>query len=49
LPIFVEGLNRKVNSVARKSFCFRSYKVLEIALFLTMGELPEPEFTDRFS
>jgi len=45
----VEGLNRKVNLVTRKSFGFRSYEVLEIALFLTMGELPEPEFTHRFS
>ena len=28
---------------------FRNYEVLKIALFLTMGELPEPEFTHRFS
>jgi len=45
----VEGLNRKINLVTRKSFGFRSYEVLKIALFLTMGELPEPEFTHRFS
>lgn len=45
----VEGLNRKVNLVTRKAFGFRSYDVLEIALFHTMGELPEPELTHKFS
>jgi len=45
----VEGLNRKINLVTRKSYGFRNYEVLKIALFLTMGELPEPEFTHRFS
>jgi len=44
----VEGLNRKINLVTRKSYGFRNYEVLKIALFLTMGELPEPEFTHRF-
>jgi transposase len=44
----VEGLNRKVNLVTRKAFGFRSYEVLKIALFHTMGELPEPELTHRF-
>lgn len=45
----VEGLNRKINLVTRRSFGFRSYDVLKIALFHTMGGLPEPEFTHRFS
>jgi len=45
----VEGLNRKINLVTRKSYGFRSYEILKIALFLTMGELHEPEFTHRFS
>lgn len=45
----VEGLNRKVNLVTRKAFGFRSYVVLEIALFHTMGDLPEPELTHNFS
>ncbi|QBG49289.1 ISL3 family transposase [Verrucomicrobia bacterium S94] len=44
----VEGLNRKVNLVTRKAYGFRSYEVLEIALFHTMGDLPEPEATHRF-
>lgn len=45
----VEGLNRKINLVTRKSYGFRNYETLKIALFLTMGELPEPEFTHKFS
>ncbi len=44
----VGGLNRKVNLVTRKGFGFRSYEVLKIALYHTMGDLPEPESTHRF-
>lgn len=44
----VEGMNRNVNLVTRKAFGFRSYEVLEIALFHTMGGLPEPESIHRF-
>ena len=44
----VEGLNRKVNLVTRKSYGFRSVDVLRIALFHTMGDLPEPEMTHLF-
>ena len=44
----VEGLNRKVNLVTRKAYGYRSYDVLKIALFHTMGSLPEPEMTHRF-
>jgi len=44
----VEGLNRKVNLVTRKAYGFKSYETLKIALFHTMGKLPEPEMTHRF-
>ncbi len=44
----VEGLNRKINLVTRKAYGYRSYDVLKIALFHTMGSLPEPEMTHRF-
>jgi len=44
----VEGLNRKVNLVTRKAYGFRYYETLEIALFHTMGKLPEPESTHSF-
>jgi len=36
-------MNRNVNLETRKAFGFRSYEVLKIALFHTMGGLPEPE------
>jgi hypothetical protein len=44
----VEGLNRKVNLVTKKSYGFRSYDILKIALFHTMGGLPTPEMTHSF-
>jgi transposase len=44
----VEGLNRKVNLITRKSFGFRSRKALQIALFHVLGNLPEPVMTHRF-
>jgi transposase len=44
----VEGLNRKINLITRKSYGYRSYDVLKIALFHAMGHLPEPKFTHRF-
>ena len=44
----VEGMNRKINLVTRRSYGFRSFEVLKIALFHTLGYLPEPEATHRF-
>jgi transposase len=44
----VEGLNRKINLITRKSYGYRSYDVLKIALFHTLGHLPEPKRTHRF-
>ena len=44
----VEGLNRKINLVTRKAYGYRSYDVLKIALFHTLGDLPEPELTHSF-
>ncbi|NKB24931.1 MAG: hypothetical protein GKR87_11250 [Kiritimatiellae bacterium] len=44
----VEGFNRKINLVTRKSYGFKSFDVLKIALFNTMGQLPEPEMAHRF-
>lgn len=44
----VEGLNRKINLVTRKAYGYKSYEVLKIALFHTMGALPEPEMSHRF-
>jgi len=44
----VEGLNRKINLVTRKAYGYKSFDVLKIALFHTLGDLPEPEMTHRF-
>lgn len=44
----VEGLNRKINLTTRKAFGFRTFEALEVALYHTMGELPEPETTHTF-
>jgi transposase len=44
-----EGLNNKVRVVTRRAYGFRTYKAIEIALYHTMGKLPEPdEFTHKF-
>ena len=44
----VEGLNRKVNVVTRKAYGFRSEEVYRIALFHTLGGLPEPPATHKY-
>ena len=44
----VEGLNNKVKVVTRKSYGFKHAEVLEIALYHTMGRLPEREFAHKF-
>lgn len=44
----VEGLNNKVKLTMRKSYGFRQYKTIEIALYHSLGALPEPEITHRF-
>ena len=44
----VEGLNNKIRVVTRRSYGFRTFRAMEIALYHTLGKLPEPEFTRRF-
>jgi transposase len=44
----VEGFNNKVKLTMRKSYGFRTYEAIEIALYHNLGDLPEPEFTHRF-
>ena len=44
----VEGLNNKIRVVTRRSYGFRTYKAMELALYHTLGKLPEPETTHRF-
>ena len=44
----VEGLNNKAKVTMRKSYGFRTFRVLELALYHTLGKLPEPELTHEF-
>ena len=44
----VEGFNNKLKLVTRRSYGFRIFRVAEIALYHTLGNLPEPEGTHRF-
>ena len=41
----MEGLNNKAKVTMRKSYGFRTYRVLELALYHSLGKLPEPEST----
>lgn len=45
----VEGLNTKVKLVTRKAFGYRVFETIRIALFHTLGHLPEPEHAHRFA
>src|ERR1035437_9102503 len=44
----VEGLNNKAKLTMRKAYGFRTYECIEIALYHTLGKLPEPNFTYEF-
>ncbi len=44
----VEGFNGKARVTTRKAFGHRTCDALEIALYHTLGDLPEPEPTHRF-
>jgi transposase len=44
----VEGLNNKIRVVTRRSYGFRTYKAMELALYHNLGKLPEPELSHRF-
>ena len=44
----VEGLNLKAKLAMRKAYGFRNVKTLQIALYHTLGNLPEPKITHGF-
>ncbi len=44
----VEGLNNKAKVTMRKSYGFRTFRTLELALYHSLGKLPEPEATHDF-
>lgn len=43
-----EGLNNRLQLTLRKAYGFRTFRAAEIALYHTLGALPEPESTHRF-
>lgn len=44
----VEGLNNKLKVTFRRAYGLRTFPATEVALYHTLGRLPEPEFTHRF-
>lgn len=44
----VEGFNNKAKLTMRKSYGFREYETIELALYHQLGNLPHPEFTHEF-
>lgn len=44
----VEGLNNKAKVTTRRSYGFRTFRVTELALYHSLGKLPEPTLTHRF-
>jgi transposase len=44
----VEGFNNKAKLTMRKSYGFREYETIELALYHQIGNLPQPELAHRF-
>jgi len=44
----IEGLNNKAKVTMRKSYGFRTFRITELALYHSLGKLPEPELTHKF-
>jgi len=44
----VEGMNNKAKLTMRRSYGFRTFRILELALYHSLGKLPEPELTHEF-
>ena len=45
----VEGFNNKIKLATKKAYGFKSYSVIETALYHQVGMLPQPPTTHRFS
>jgi transposase len=44
----MEGFNNRLKLTTRKSYGFRTFRAVEIALYHALGALPEPEWTHKF-
>jgi transposase len=45
----IEGFNNKAKLTMRKSYGFREFETIEMALYHQLGKLPQPERTHKFS
>lgn len=43
-----ERFNNKAKLTMRKSYGFREYETIELALYHQLGNLPQPELTHEF-
>ena len=43
-----EGLNNKLKLTLKKAYGFRTFQAVEVALYHTLGDLPQPTPTHRF-
>ncbi|HUY12851.1 MAG TPA: ISL3 family transposase, partial [Terriglobia bacterium] len=41
-------LNNRLKLTLRKAYGFRTFKAVEVALYHSLGALPEPEWTHKF-
>jgi transposase len=44
----VQGLNNKAKLTMRKSYGYREFETIELALYHQLGQLPQPKFTHEF-
>jgi transposase len=44
----IEGLNNKAKVTVRRSYGFRTFRILELALYHSLGKLSEPERNHDF-
>jgi transposase len=44
----VEGFNNKAKLTMRKSYGFRTFRAIEVALYQSLGQLPDLPTTHRF-
>ena len=44
----VEGLNNKIRVIARRAYGLRTFKAMKVALYHTLGRLPEPPPIHKF-
>ncbi|MGH8580570.1 MAG: transposase, partial [Gammaproteobacteria bacterium] len=44
----VEGFNNKLKLTTRKAYGYSSFRTIEIALYHTLGALPEPKSAHKF-